>query len=75
MFASLGTEKSRPSTAAQCVSRIACIELPQNGWPEIILMLMANVTNVQSTPMMKEASLEALGYVCRDIVSDSHSAE
>jgi importin subunit beta-1 len=69
VFASLGTEKSRPSTAAQCVSRIACIELPRQLWPDVITNLMSNVTNPVSTPHQREASLEALGYICQEIVS------
>ena len=66
---SLGTETVRPSSAAQCVAHIACAELPQAEWPELISLLTQNVTNPASTEMMKEASLEAIGYICQDIVS------
>uniref|UniRef100_A0A915ELT2 Importin N-terminal domain-containing protein n=1 Tax=Ditylenchus dipsaci TaxID=166011 RepID=A0A915ELT2_9BILA len=62
----LGTE-SRPSTAAQCLAAISCIELPENQWPELIDALMTNVTNPGSSEMLKESSLESLGYICQDM--------
>ncbi|EDV26853.1 uncharacterized protein TRIADDRAFT_54185 [Trichoplax adhaerens] len=63
----LGTEPSRPSSAAQCVASIACVELPFNVWPEVIPTLVRNVTNQHSTEALKESSLEAIGYICSDI--------
>ncbi|XP_025092780.1 importin subunit beta-1-like isoform X1 [Pomacea canaliculata] len=64
---SLGTESLRPSSAAQCVACIACAELPHGLWPELISCLLRNVTNPSSTEMMKESTLEAIGYICQDI--------
>uniref|UniRef100_T1J2G6 Importin N-terminal domain-containing protein n=1 Tax=Strigamia maritima TaxID=126957 RepID=T1J2G6_STRMM len=64
---SLGTETIRPSSAAQCVAYIACAELPHGHWPELISVLTRNVTNATSTEMMKEATLESIGYICQDI--------
>lgn len=63
----LGSETMRPSTAAQCVAYIACAELPQDQWPELMQVLTSNVANPTSTEMVKEASLEAVGYICQDI--------
>ena len=65
-LSALGTEKHGPSAAAQCVAYIAIIELPLDLWPEVITVLTGNVTNPASTEM-KEASLEAIGYICQDI--------
>uniref|UniRef100_A0A914LJG5 Importin N-terminal domain-containing protein n=1 Tax=Meloidogyne incognita TaxID=6306 RepID=A0A914LJG5_MELIC len=62
----LDTETIRPSTAAQCVAAIACIELPLNQWADVIDQLSVNVTRPESSPMLREASLEALGYICQD---------
>ena len=59
----------RPSSAAQCVAYVACAELPANLWPDLINHLTENVTNPSSTEMMKESSLETIGYICQDIVS------
>lgn len=65
----LGTETYRPSSASQCVAGIACAEIPVSQWPELIPQLVANVTNPNSTEHMKESTLEAIGYICQDIVS------
>jgi importin subunit beta-1 len=65
----LGTENRRPSIAAQCVAAIACAELPVNEWAQVISLLTQNVTHAASNELLKESSLEALGYICQDIVS------
>ena len=69
VLGSLGSENYRPSAAAQCVQYIAVVELPQNLWPNLIQILVSNVTNPTSTEMCKEATLECIGYICQDIVS------
>lgn len=71
-MAALGTETIRPSSAAQCVAYVACAELPAALWPDLIAVLTSNVTNQNSTEMMKEATLEAIGYICQDIVRFFH---
>ncbi|KAF4524310.1 hypothetical protein B566_EDAN005366, partial [Ephemera danica] len=63
----LGTENNRPSSAAQCVAYVAVAELPSNLWPELIPVLANNVVSPSSTEMMKEATLEAIGYICQEI--------
>lgn len=65
----LGTETEHYRSAAQCVAYIAATEIPQNLWPEVIPTLVANVTNMQATEALKESSLEALGYICEELVS------
>ncbi|CAL1266262.1 unnamed protein product [Larinioides sclopetarius] len=67
VLSALGTETIRPSSAAQCVAYIAVAELPRGEWPDLIQMLTQNVTNANSTEMTKEATLEAIGYICQDI--------
>lgn len=73
MLGALGTETTRPSSAAQCVAYIAVIELPHGQWLDVIPILVGNVTTtaatVPSVELLKEASLEAIGYICADIVS------
>lgn len=49
---------------------IAVAELPMGQWPELINGLVNNVISGNSTEMMKEATLEAIGYICQDIVSE-----
>ena len=69
LLAAIGTETLRPSSAAQCVAYMAVAELPVNQWPELISVLVANVTAANSTEMVREATLETMGYICQDIVS------
>lgn len=63
----LGSEGYRPSAAAQCVQYVAVVELPRNLWPDLIQTLVENVTKPSSTEMLKESTLEAIGYICQDI--------
>ena len=65
ILGALGSEGYRPSAAAQCVQYVASIELPAGEWPNLIAVLVANVTNPSSTEMCKEATLEAIGYICQ----------
>ncbi|XP_043211672.1 importin subunit beta-1-like isoform X2 [Amphibalanus amphitrite] len=67
ILAALGTENNRPSSAAQCVAYIAIVELPQNQWTDLVSVLVNNVIGPGSTEIIKEASLEAIGYICQDI--------
>lgn len=67
VLSTLGTESSRPSSAAQVVAYVAVAELPFGLWNELVKLLTQNVTNPTSTEMMKEATLEAIGYICQDI--------
>ena len=69
MIRTLGTESEHLRSAAQCVAYIAATEIHVNQWPEVIPTLVANVTNIQATEALKESSLEALGYICEELVS------
>ncbi|PSN48037.1 Importin subunit beta-1 [Blattella germanica] len=67
ILAALGTENNRPSSAAQCVAYVAVAELPVAQWPELIQVMVNNVISPTSTEMIKEATLEGIGYICQDI--------
>ena len=69
-FNTLGTESTKPSQAAQCVGYIACAELPRGQWRDLIDRLVGNVTTAGRSDSGREASLEALGYICQDIDSN-----
>ncbi|XP_038048921.1 importin subunit beta-1-like [Patiria miniata] len=64
---SLGTETHSTKAAAQCVACIACTEIPVQSWPDLIPHLLSNVTSLGSTEALREATLEAIGYICQDI--------
>jgi importin subunit beta-1 len=70
ILAALGTESIRPSSAAQCVAYVAVTELPQGQWPNLVQTLVNNVINERSTEMEREATLETIGYICQDIISE-----
>lgn len=69
VLSTLGTEPAHHRSAAQCIAYMAATELPQGQWPELISVLLMNITNAQSTEALKEASLESIGYICEDIDS------
>eukprot|EP00300_Choanocystis_sp_HF-7_P024817 c26368_g1_i1.p1 GENE.c26368_g1_i1~~c26368_g1_i1.p1 ORF type:complete len:863 (+),score=211.06 c26368_g1_i1:47-2590(+) len=52
-------------TAGQVVSSIALVELGDQGWPELIPGLVANLQ--QQNINLKISSLETIGYICEDI--------
>jgi len=55
-------------SAAQVVSCIATIELPVSQWPDLIGILVNNVTKGQDHGL-RQATLEALGYLCEELES------
>ncbi|XP_076931767.1 importin subunit beta-1-like [Bidens hawaiensis] len=57
-------------TAAQVIAKIASIEIPRKEWPGLIGSLLGNMTQQDKPASLKQATLEALGYVCEEI---SHS--
>ncbi|GBP12370.1 Importin subunit beta-1 [Eumeta japonica] len=67
ILAAIGTENSRPSSAAQCVAYVAVAELSVGQWNDLIPILVENVVNVQSSEVKKEATLETIGYICQEI--------
>lgn len=67
ILSALGTETFRPSSAAQCVAYVAVTELPHNRWTNLMVTLVNNVIVDHSTEMEREATLEAIGYICQDI--------
>ena len=56
---------------SQCVAYVAAAEIPAGEWPDVISRLLGNVTGtgIQNTEAVKEASLEAIGYICEEMVS------
>lgn len=49
-------------SAAQFVSSIAAIEIPNNEWPQLMPALVANVG--EGTDHLKQASLATIGFIC-----------
>ena len=55
--------------SSQCVAYIVAAELPAGQWPDSIAGLLLNVSGTSNTEAVKEASLEAIGYICEELVS------
>eukprot|EP00474_Spongospora_subterranea_P008852 CRZ09310.1 hypothetical protein [Spongospora subterranea] len=53
------------STAAMVIAKIAAIELPQGLWPDLIELLLHNISAAPS-PDLKQSTFETLGYVCEE---------
>ena len=67
----LGSGDVRSGTAAaQVVSAIAMIELPEGSWPELMDGLLANVTLSGKPVNLRRATLEAIGFICESIEPD-----
>ncbi|KAI9255644.1 armadillo-type protein [Phascolomyces articulosus] len=49
--------------AGQLIAAIAEIELPLQQWPDLIRIVLENVTNTDNAAL-KMATLQAIGYVC-----------
>ncbi|MCL7026827.1 hypothetical protein MKW94_006233 [Papaver nudicaule] len=54
-------------TASQVIAKIASIEIPRKEWPDLIALLLANMTQQEAPATLKQATLETLGYVCEEI--------
>lgn len=65
--------KEARSTAALVVGKIASIDIPRNAWPTLIDHLVATITNPQSFNEARQASFEALGFVCEEVPQHLHS--
>eukprot|EP01091_Cochliopodium_minus_P014483 TRINITY_DN491_c0_g1_i1.p1 TRINITY_DN491_c0_g1~~TRINITY_DN491_c0_g1_i1.p1 ORF type:complete len:855 (-),score=232.94 TRINITY_DN491_c0_g1_i1:60-2624(-) len=58
--------KEARQSASQVVSCIGAIELPENQWPELISLLVSNVTKSQDNGL-RQSTLESLGYLCEEL--------
>jgi importin subunit beta-1 len=59
-------------TSAQVIAKIAAIELPLGEWPELVGSLLANMggPQLEQPAHLKQATLEALGYVCEEVSAE-----
>lgn len=64
----LGSQESKAATAAaQVIAAISCVELPLNAWPELVPTLLQNMATAGSSPLLKQASLQTIGFVCEEV--------
>lgn len=58
------------AAAAQVISSIANIELPNKQWTDLIQILLTNMQ--QENDYLKQGTLQALGYICEEIVKQKN---
>jgi len=67
----LGSElKEIRHTGAQAVSKIAGAEIPHKQWPDLVSGLQANVADTNARPGLRQATLEALGFICEEVTPE-----
>ncbi|MQL80033.1 hypothetical protein Taro_012476 [Colocasia esculenta] len=54
-------------TSCQVIAKIASIEVPRREWPDLIGRLLSNMRQQNASAILKQATLETLGYVCEEI--------
>ena len=51
------------------IAAIACIEIPQGQWLDVVPTLLQALMTDQAVELQKVASLETIGYICDGVVS------
>ncbi len=54
-------------TAAMVLAKVAAIDLPRREWPQLIPALLANMSAQPVNTGTRQATLEAMGYVCEEM--------
>ncbi|RWW26837.1 hypothetical protein BHE74_00025171 [Ensete ventricosum] len=54
-------------TSSQVIAKVASIEIPRHEWQVLIGRLLKNMTQPDAPAPLKQATLEALGYVCEEV--------
>lgn len=55
--------------AALVIAKVAAIDLPRGEWPQLISTLLANMSASPPQHGVRQATLEALGYVCEEMAA------
>ncbi|KAL5655263.1 hypothetical protein ACJX0J_034582, partial [Zea mays] len=54
-------------TSSQVIAKVASIEIARREWQDLVAKLLGNMTSAGAPAPLKQATLEALGYVCEEI--------
>ena len=54
-------------TAAMVIAKVAAIDLPRQDWPNLINALLGNMSSPTPHHGVRQATLEALGYICEEM--------
>ena len=64
-------ERPARNAAGQVVAAIARVEMQHGTWPQLIPTLLESVGR-KDNPALRQAALQALGYVCESVVGPPH---
>lgn len=56
-------------TVSLVIAKVAAIDLPRREWPQLISSLLANMSATPPQHGVRQATLEALGYICEEMAS------
>lgn len=56
-------------TAAMVIAKVAAIDLPTKEWPNLISTLLAYMSAPSPDHGIRQATLEALGYICEEMTN------
>lgn len=58
---------------ASAVAAIAAIEIPRGQWMELVPNLC--ITSTNEDPLIRKASLEAIGFICEELETSHFTQE
>uniref|UniRef100_T1JET4 Importin N-terminal domain-containing protein n=1 Tax=Strigamia maritima TaxID=126957 RepID=T1JET4_STRMM len=67
IIGSIGAESGNPCPAVLCAVSIATVEFGYDEWPELIKVMIQNITSCKSSRTLQEASLQCISVLSRDI--------
>lgn len=60
-------EKEARHTAALALAKVAAIELPGQQWPDLVSLLLGNMSVQPPDSGLRQSTLQALGYICEEM--------
>ncbi len=62
-------EPSARHTAALVLAKLAAIELPTQQWPDLVKMLLSNMSVTPPDTGLRQSTLQTLGYICEEMAA------
>jgi importin subunit beta-1 len=62
-------EPSARHTAALVLAKVAAIELPTQQWPDLVKLLLSNMSVTPPDTGLRQSTLQTLGYICEEMAA------
>ncbi len=62
-------EAAARQTAALVLAKVAAIELPNQQWPDLVKLLLANMSVTPPDTGLRQSTLQTLGYICEEMAA------